>query len=156
MTASTSPDFRALCAELLEALENAIRVIYREDGTKHISTADPVIAKADVALAQPEPAKPTVMEIIELHDWMEDEWRANNDGEDLPIVDFAQAVLARWGRLAMEPAQPTNQEIEEWADAAPDVPNEALDPDLGWQRCFTSEEFCHTIRAALEHWDGAE
>jgi hypothetical protein len=49
------PDFRALCAELLEALENAIRVIYNEDGTKHISTADPVIAKADAALAQPEP-----------------------------------------------------------------------------------------------------
>jgi hypothetical protein len=47
-------DFRALCAELLEALENAIRVIYHEDGTKHISTADPVIAKADAALAQPE------------------------------------------------------------------------------------------------------
>jgi hypothetical protein len=51
-------DFRALCAELLEALENAIRVIYNEDGTKHISTADPVIAKADAALAQPEPQGP--------------------------------------------------------------------------------------------------
>lgn len=47
--------FRTLCAELLEALQNAIRVIYREDGTKHISTADAVIAKADAALAQPEP-----------------------------------------------------------------------------------------------------
>jgi len=51
-------DFRALCAELLEALENAIRVIYNEDGTKHISTADPVIAKADAALAQPAPQGP--------------------------------------------------------------------------------------------------
>jgi hypothetical protein len=48
-------DWKALCAELLEALENAIRVVYHEDGTKHISTADPVIAKADAALAQPEP-----------------------------------------------------------------------------------------------------
>jgi len=43
------------------------------------------------------PVEPTVMEIIELHDWLEDEWRANNDGEDLPMVDFARAVLARWG-----------------------------------------------------------
>lgn len=54
-------DFRALCAELLEALENAIRVIYHEDGTKHISTADPVIAKADAALAQPEPQGPELI-----------------------------------------------------------------------------------------------
>jgi hypothetical protein len=37
------------------------------------------------------------MEIIELHTWMEDEWRANNDGEDLPMVDYARAVLAKWG-----------------------------------------------------------
>jgi hypothetical protein len=52
---TTPTDWRALCAELLEALENAIRVIYHEDGTKHISTADAVIAKADTALVQPEP-----------------------------------------------------------------------------------------------------
>ena len=48
-------DYRALCAELLDALENAIGVIYGEGGTKHISTADAVITKADAALAQPEP-----------------------------------------------------------------------------------------------------
>jgi hypothetical protein len=49
-------DWRALCAELLAALENAIRVVYHEDGTQHISTADSVIAKADAALSQPAPA----------------------------------------------------------------------------------------------------
>ena len=43
-------DFRALCAELLAELENAIRVIYGEDGTHHISAADAVIARADTAL----------------------------------------------------------------------------------------------------------
>jgi hypothetical protein len=52
-------DWKALCSELLNALENAIRVIYREDGTKHISTADAVIAKAGAALSQPEPMAPT-------------------------------------------------------------------------------------------------
>jgi hypothetical protein len=46
---------------------------------------------------QPVAKRPTVMEIIELHTWMEDEWRANNDGEDLPMVDYARAVLAKWG-----------------------------------------------------------
>ena len=40
---------------------------------------------------------PTDEEIIELHTWLEDEWRANNDGEDLPMVDYARAVLAKWG-----------------------------------------------------------
>jgi hypothetical protein len=48
-------------------------------------------------LAQPVAVGPTVMEIIELHTWLEDEWRANNDGEDLPTLDFARAVLAKWG-----------------------------------------------------------
>jgi hypothetical protein len=48
-------------------------------------------------LAQPVAVRPTVMEIIELHSWLEDEWRANNDGEDLPTVDYARAVLAKWG-----------------------------------------------------------
>jgi len=45
----------------------------------------------------PEPVAPTVMEIIELHSWLDDEWQANNDGEDLPALDYARAVLARWG-----------------------------------------------------------
>ena len=56
---------------------------------------------------QPVAEGPTVMEIIELHSWLEDEWRANNDGEDLPTLDFARAVLAKWGT---PPPQPV------WAD----------------------------------------
>jgi len=52
-----STDFRALCAELLMALENAISIIYCEDGTKHISTAKPIVNRARAALAD-EPAVP--------------------------------------------------------------------------------------------------
>ena len=48
---------------------------------------------------------------------------------------------------------PSDQEIEEWADAATDVPLEEMDPNVhGWRRCFTKEEFCASIRAALERW----
>jgi hypothetical protein len=48
---------------------------------------------------------------------------------------------------------PTDQEITEWADAAPGVPQEALDPEFcGWRRCFGEKEFADTIRAALAHW----
>lgn len=85
-------DFRALCAELLQALET--------EGYAHWTISpdeDELCLRARAALAQPEPQGPTVMEIIELHDWLEAEWRANNDGEDLPVLDFARAVLARWG-----------------------------------------------------------
>ena len=32
----------------------------------------------------------------ELWDWMEAEWRANNDGADLPKQVFALAVVTRW------------------------------------------------------------
>lgn len=47
-------DYRALCAELADALHNAIRVINCEDGTLHISTAEPVLDRARAALAEPE------------------------------------------------------------------------------------------------------
>lgn len=59
-------DYKQLCAELLSELENAIRVIYGEDGTRHISSADPVIAKADAALAEPEPEPPADGEVADL------------------------------------------------------------------------------------------
>ncbi len=85
-------DFRALCAELLDALENAIRVIYREDGTKHISTADPIIAKADAALAQPEPNVPTDEELDELF------VEIDQSGESESWRAYARVVLTRWGK----------------------------------------------------------
>ena len=62
----TTSNYRALCAELLAELENAIRVIYHEDGTHHISAADAVIASADTALAEPEPPKGCAVDPIPL------------------------------------------------------------------------------------------
>jgi hypothetical protein len=83
--------YRAMCAELLVLAEESIS--YRAQ----VDEAVNLIARARALLAQPVAKRPTVMEIIELHSWLEDEWRANNDGEDLPTVDFARAVLAKWG-----------------------------------------------------------
>ena len=82
--------FRAMCAELIEAMA--------DDSTGCWQREADVIDRARALLAQPVAERPTVMEIIELHTWLEDEWRANNDGEDLPTLDFARAVLAKWGR----------------------------------------------------------
>jgi len=103
-----TPDFRALCAELLEALENAIRIIYNEDGTKHISTADSVITKADAALAQPESQRPTDEEILALSQEHQVSYTMCNghviypkqEGCDMrdDVLSFTRAVLARWGK----------------------------------------------------------
>jgi hypothetical protein len=101
---TTPTDFRALCAELLEALENAIRIIYGEDGTKHISTADAVITKADAALAQPEPEGPTEHDIAELAEDIE--WKQlPQDEATRPsfLLEFARAVLTRYPRPTIEP-----------------------------------------------------
>jgi hypothetical protein len=113
MTDLTPTDWRALCAELLEALENAIRVIYGEDGTKHISTADAVITKADAALAQPEPQGPTLNDVSELCEefgFHLDESYDNLESAEA-LWEMFRAVLARWGtcgfgrnaRIYMEP-----------------------------------------------------
>lgn len=63
-------------------------------------------------------------------------------------LDRARALLAQ-----PEPEGPTDEEIEEWADACPDAPLEEMDPEVhGWRRCFTTKEFSKTIRAALARW----
>ena len=63
-----------------------------------------------------------------------------------PLADHARALLA-------EPVAPTDEEIEEWADACSEAPLEEMDPEIhGWRRCFTAKEFSETIRAALARW----
>ena len=61
-------------------------------------------------LSQPEPVAPTDEEIYELFDWMENEWRSNDERE-FPLPLFARAVLARWGRPAIEPVTVSERPI---------------------------------------------
>ena len=65
--------------------------------------------------------------------------------------EWADAMCRLRAALAQpEPVAPTDQEIEEWADACPEAPLEETDPEVhGWRRCFTAKEFSETIRAAL-------
>ena len=119
-------DYRALCAELLDALENAIGVIYGEDGTKHISTADAVITKADAALAQPEPEGLTDdgeidEEAATLIPWLLEEAAHAADADQFyaagKLTLAAQLLGER--RPAIEPV-PTSErpwEREVWCDA---------------------------------------
>jgi hypothetical protein len=95
MTDPTPTDWRALCAELADSLEewlssNSIDGISLDDGTDA-----ELIYRARAALAQPEPVAPTDEELWEAYDQM--------DGvpEDWPWCrDYAHAVLARWGTPA--------------------------------------------------------
>jgi hypothetical protein len=77
---------------------------------------------------------------------------------DSDLIARASTALAQpepQGPTDEEPTdeEPTDQEIEEWADAAAEVPLEEMDPEVhGWRRCFKSDEFSETIRAALARW----
>jgi hypothetical protein len=84
--------------------------------------------------------------------------RVSNEDREIPTVGYysqSQQLLDR-ARAALsqpEPVAPTDAEIEEWADAATEVPLEEMDPEVhGWRRCFTAKEFGETIRAALARW----
>jgi hypothetical protein len=90
-------DFRALCAELLQALET--------EGYAHWTQApdeDELCLRARTALAQPEPQGPgpTDEQLAFLY-------YVHCGGSDaMGQVGFegaARAVLARWGRPAIEP-----------------------------------------------------
>ena len=67
------------------------------------------------------------------------------------VCRLMDAMAASAALLAQPVAEgPTDEEIEEWADACPEAPLEERDPDVhGWRRCFTAKEFSETIRAAL-------
>ena len=104
--------FRALCAELLAAIQLYTKLNHAASDmspfelTKKLMDA---MAATDAALAQPEPQ---------------------------PVAEG-----------------PTDDEIEEWADACSEAPLEEMDPEVhGWRRCFTAKEFSETIRAALARW----
>lgn len=55
---------------------------------------------------------PEAQEFHDLWDWMESEWRANNDGRDLPVEVYGEAVLAKFCRCCVKPAT----KEESWPD----------------------------------------
>jgi len=75
-----APDFRALCAELLEVIEGE----YEGTGLCY-----ELRHRADAALATPPPEPPTVMQILDLSGEIED--------AGLGQIDLVRAALKRWG-----------------------------------------------------------
>ena len=149
-----TPDFRALCAELLADLEVEAYAHWVIDPEDY-----PLFKRARAALATP-PPEPEANQITFNASPTEEVIRLNKEGFHYKGQFIADAGEAHRLMLAfleqhakVEQKPPTDQEIEEWADAATEVPLEVMDPDInGWQRCFTKEEFCASIRAVLERW----
>ena len=81
-------DYRAMCAELVDALENARRIIDGADGTLHINTAEFVLRRARALLAQPEPEGPTDEDLEDLAEVM------NVSGNPVPAM---RRALELWG-----------------------------------------------------------
>jgi hypothetical protein len=79
---TTAPDFRALCAGIVDALDSGITA-----GRIRMS---PLADRARAALAEPVAKEPTVMELVEISTEIEE--------QGLGQIDFARAVLARWGQ----------------------------------------------------------
>jgi hypothetical protein len=83
-------DFRALCEELVEALDECQRLCGDQPES-------PLVWKARAALAE-QPVGPTDEELRELYDEMRRE-PGNGRSYWAFLLDYARAVLARWGQL---------------------------------------------------------
>jgi hypothetical protein len=81
--------FRALCAELMDAIDSGI--------PRGRIKQSPLAVRVDAALARPEPQGPTDEELDELFTDID------QGGEALSWRPYARAILARWGRPAIEP-----------------------------------------------------
>jgi hypothetical protein len=98
-------DFRALCAELLSEIQALRRAVADEVGC---SSPEPsVITRARAALAQPEPQGPSDEELLRIYRVARYCYQVEEYKREL---DFARAVLARWGRPAIEPV-PKQEDI---------------------------------------------
>jgi hypothetical protein len=95
----TKPDFRALCAELLQ-LELEQPAEYTDWKMRY----NAAIARARAALAQSEPVAPTDEELIGPIMWMLDDCVYDNDKGE--IAQSLRRLIARWGT----PANTINQE----------------------------------------------
>jgi hypothetical protein len=92
MTDPTPTDWRALCARMADELDHYRQLLMDDRRATHA-----LAAEARAALAQPEPQGPTDEELYDLWD---------QEGPEADFQEcrrFARAVLAKWGRPAIEP-----------------------------------------------------
>jgi len=104
-TTETRTDFRALCAELIQQLQELHTMVWGEaphlldedrGGSAYLDLdIENVLEKARAALAQPEPQGPTDEDLIELFN--ENDW---NYISPETFIDIARTLLEAWDRPA--------------------------------------------------------
>jgi len=93
----TNPDFRALCAELINHLQVRVSNEDRKIPTVgYYSQSQQLLDRARAALAQPEPVAPTDEELIRPIMWMLDDSIYDNDKGE--IAQSLRELVARWGQ----------------------------------------------------------
>ena len=148
--------FRAMCAELVDSLENARRIIQRADGTLHINTAEFVLRRARALLAEPEAEGPSADEWDALVKRAWDEYetvgylgeRFMYDSDFCNALDFVRRELARWGRPAAAPVPVSERpwERQDWCDKDGRCWfGWADEPDASWSLCKPSERDTATV-----------
>ena len=109
----TESNFRALCQELMDAIDSGIPV-------ERIKQS-PLAVRVDAALAQPEPQGVSDEEIrlfVEKTrtDWIKAVTQKGLDPDDFDVV-LARAALARWGSPAAQPVPVSDPPGPEDCDA---------------------------------------
>jgi len=117
---TTPTDWRVLCKELVEAYEWCINRYMTAPSNK-----DALVYRARAALAQPEPQGATDERITSIAKAVQECARAWSPNARLlgnvradDIDDLCNAVLARWGRPAIEPV-PVSERLPGPEDCAP-------------------------------------
>ena len=90
-------DYKALCARTADELDHYRQLLMDDRREVHA-----LATEARAALAEPEPERPTVMQIIALADEIEK--------AELGQVDLVRAALARWGNHPGSPDSSTDLE----------------------------------------------
>ena len=135
---TTTPDFRKSCAELVEQLDEMTC-------NYDVPNQSALIERVLNELATP-PPKPVAYIHRQGNYWEPSERVLQDDEKERGWTE--EPLYA----ASPPPEPPTDQEIQEWADAKLGV--DQGDPEaFGWGwRCFKGEAFAVTIRAALERW----
>jgi hypothetical protein len=112
--------FRALCAELVEAVDESNGFLDSDGEWVIPEPCFSLVQRARAALAQPEPQGVSDEEILALSQWHEVSYTLSDgrvlyplqEGTDMKdaVLSFTRAVLQRWGRPAIEPVP--QQEVE--------------------------------------------
>ena len=128
-------DYRALCAELVEA-------VLSDDS--HIDCVE-IAHRARALLAQPVAEGPTDDELWTMYDEMRREQRGRNHGDWDWVRDYASAVLAKWGHPTPQPVAVS----ERWPEFSDCDPQERV---WAWNPVIEHWKLSRINRSVHTHW----